>query len=91
MNPVTVIGVVAIAIVSITSHEAAHGFVADRLGDPIGGPIGTASGPSLPATSGRGIRSFPPRGDPTQWLGRRRFLWSVLASLPGGQLPDNGL
>ena len=34
MNPVTVIGVVAIAIVSITSHEAAHGFVADRLGDP---------------------------------------------------------
>ena len=34
MNPVTAIGVGAIAIVSITSHEAAHGFVADRLGDP---------------------------------------------------------
>ena len=34
MNAVTVIGVVAIVIVSITSHEAAHGFVADRLGDP---------------------------------------------------------
>jgi len=34
MHTVTVIGVVAIAIVSITSHEAAHGFVADRLGDP---------------------------------------------------------
>jgi Zn-dependent protease len=34
MNPVTVIGVTRLAIVSITSHEAAHGFVADRLGDP---------------------------------------------------------
>ncbi len=34
MNPVTVIGVTGLAIVSITSHEAAHGFVADRLGDP---------------------------------------------------------
>jgi Zn-dependent protease len=34
MNPVTVIGVAGIAVVSITSHEAAHGFVADRLGDP---------------------------------------------------------
>jgi Zn-dependent protease len=34
MNPVTVIGVVGVAVVSITSHEAAHGFVADRLGDP---------------------------------------------------------
>ena len=34
MNPVTVIGVAGLAIVSITSHEAAHGFVADRLGDP---------------------------------------------------------
>jgi Zn-dependent protease len=28
------IGVAAVTIVSITSHEAAHGFVADRLGDP---------------------------------------------------------
>ena len=34
MNAVTIIGVAAIAVVSITSHEAAHGFVADRLGDP---------------------------------------------------------
>jgi Zn-dependent protease len=34
VNPVTVIGVAGLAIVSITSHEAAHGFVADRLGDP---------------------------------------------------------
>jgi len=34
MNPVTAFGVGAIAVVSITSHEAAHGFMADRLGDP---------------------------------------------------------
>jgi Zn-dependent protease len=34
MNPVTVIGVAGVAVVSITSHEAAHGFMADRLGDP---------------------------------------------------------
>jgi Zn-dependent protease len=34
MSPVTVIGVVGVVVVSITSHEAAHGFVADRLGDP---------------------------------------------------------
>jgi Zn-dependent protease len=34
MNPATIAGIASIAIVSITSHEAAHGFVADRLGDP---------------------------------------------------------
>lgn len=34
MDPVTVAGVIVVAILSITSHEAAHGFVADRLGDP---------------------------------------------------------
>jgi Zn-dependent protease len=34
VQPATVVGVVVVAIVSITSHEAAHGFVADRLGDP---------------------------------------------------------
>jgi Zn-dependent protease len=34
MNALTAIGVGALAVVSITSHEAAHGFVADRLGDP---------------------------------------------------------
>ena len=34
MDALTVIGVAGLAIVSITSHEAAHGFVADRLGDP---------------------------------------------------------
>lgn len=34
MNLVDVLALICIAIVSITSHEAAHGFVADRLGDP---------------------------------------------------------
>jgi Zn-dependent protease len=34
MNPAIVVAIACIAIVSITSHEAAHGFVADRLGDP---------------------------------------------------------
>jgi Zn-dependent protease len=34
MSPATLIGVVGVAVVSITSHEAAHGFAADRLGDP---------------------------------------------------------
>ena len=34
MNPLTAIGVGALAVVSITSHEAAHGLAADRLGDP---------------------------------------------------------
>jgi Zn-dependent protease len=34
MDVAAMAGVVAIAVVSITSHEAAHGFVADRLGDP---------------------------------------------------------
>jgi len=33
MNPITILGVVVVAIVSITSHEAAHGFVADHFGD----------------------------------------------------------
>lgn len=34
MDPVTGAGVAVVAVISITSHEAAHGFVADRLGDP---------------------------------------------------------
>lgn len=34
MNIPTVVGVAAVTVVSITSHEAVHGFVADRLGDP---------------------------------------------------------
>ncbi len=34
MDAVTITGVAVVAVLSITSHEAAHGFVADRLGDP---------------------------------------------------------
>lgn len=34
MNAVTVFGVGVVAVLSITSHEAAHGFMTDRLGDP---------------------------------------------------------
>lgn len=34
MNLVTLFGVIAVVLLSITSHEAAHGFMADRLGDP---------------------------------------------------------
>jgi len=34
MDLPTVAGVIAVVVVSITTHEASHGFVADRLGDP---------------------------------------------------------
>jgi Zn-dependent protease len=34
MNPLTIAGIILVVIPSITSHEAAHGIVADRLGDP---------------------------------------------------------
>lgn len=34
MDPVVVTGLAAVIIPSITSHEAMHGFAADRLGDP---------------------------------------------------------
>lgn len=34
MNLPTMIGVALVTVISITCHEAAHGFVADRLGDP---------------------------------------------------------
>ena len=33
MDTLTLVGVIVIAVFSITSHEAAHGFAADRLGD----------------------------------------------------------
>ncbi|HLK12948.1 MAG TPA: site-2 protease family protein [Candidatus Binatia bacterium] len=33
-------GVVVLVVLSITSHEAAHGFVADRLGDPTARELG---------------------------------------------------
>jgi len=34
MEPLTVAGSAALVVLSITTHEASHGFVADRLGDP---------------------------------------------------------
>ena len=34
MDPITVVGSVALVVLAITTHEACHGFVADRLGDP---------------------------------------------------------
>lgn len=34
MDPLTIAGVIFVVVVSITTHEACHGFVADRLGDP---------------------------------------------------------
>lgn len=34
MDPIVAAGIAAVVIPSITSHEAMHGFVADRLGDP---------------------------------------------------------
>jgi Zn-dependent protease len=40
MDPFTIIGWVAIAIVAITTHEAAHAYVADRLGDPTARMLG---------------------------------------------------
>lgn len=34
MDPVTVAGSAVLVVFAITTHEACHGFVADRLGDP---------------------------------------------------------
>jgi Zn-dependent protease len=48
MNPVTVAGVILIAVVSITSHEASHGFAADRLGDPTARNLGRLTLNPLP-------------------------------------------
>jgi Zn-dependent protease len=48
MDPLTVVGVAAIAIVSITTHEAMHGLVADRLGDPTAREMGRLTLNPLP-------------------------------------------
>jgi Zn-dependent protease len=48
MNPVTVAGVIVVAVVSITSHEASHGFAADRLGDPTARDLGRLTLNPLP-------------------------------------------
>lgn len=34
MDPFLIAGIALVVVPSITTHEAAHGFVADRLGDP---------------------------------------------------------
>ncbi len=34
MNPLTVAGSAVLVVLAITTHEACHGFVANRLGDP---------------------------------------------------------
>jgi len=40
MSPLAMLGIAAVVIPSITSHEAAHGFAADRLGDPTARSLG---------------------------------------------------
>jgi Zn-dependent protease len=39
-NILLIAGIVLVVVLSITSHEAAHGFVADRLGDPTARTLG---------------------------------------------------
>jgi Zn-dependent protease len=39
-DPVTLIGIAVVVVLSITTHESAHGFVADRLGDPTARMLG---------------------------------------------------
>jgi Zn-dependent protease len=34
MNPLSVLGAAVLVVLAITTHEACHGLVADRLGDP---------------------------------------------------------
>jgi Zn-dependent protease len=34
MDPLTTAGAIVVVVVSITTHEASHGFAADQLGDP---------------------------------------------------------
>jgi len=40
VDPIILTGVVVVVVLSITTHEAAHGFVADRLGDPTARALG---------------------------------------------------
>ena len=40
MDVLTIIGIAVVVIPSITSHEAAHGFAANRLGDPTARALG---------------------------------------------------
>jgi len=40
MDPITLAGIIVVVVLSITTHEASHGFVADRLGDPTARALG---------------------------------------------------
>lgn len=40
MDPITVAGIIVVVVLSITTHEASHGFVADRFGDPTARSLG---------------------------------------------------
>lgn len=40
MSPIILVGTITVIVLSITTHEAAHGFVADRLGDPTARRLG---------------------------------------------------
>lgn len=48
MDPLLIAGIVLVVVPSITSHEAAHGFVADRLGDPTARQAGRLTLNPLP-------------------------------------------
>lgn len=40
MDPIVMLGIAAVVIPSITSHEAAHGFAANHFGDPTAKTLG---------------------------------------------------
>jgi Zn-dependent protease len=48
MDPFTLIGGIAIVVFGITTHEAAHAYVADRLGDPTARMMGRLTLNPLP-------------------------------------------
>jgi Zn-dependent protease len=48
MDPVTVAGSAVLVVLAITTHEACHGFAADRLGDPTARELGRLTLNPLP-------------------------------------------
>jgi Zn-dependent protease len=48
LHPVLIAGIILVVVPSITSHEAAHGFVADHLGDPTAREAGRLTLNPLP-------------------------------------------
>jgi len=48
MDPLSVAGSVVLVVLAITTHEACHGFVADRLGDPTARQLGRLTLNPLP-------------------------------------------